>query len=144
MDLDEVTQVIKTADVLVIRFAILEKRLLMDARSSEREGPMLKLVPKVSSAEERFRSLKELRPRFPVPDKILSFTWPRHVETFRAAGLWQCVVDRLSASGHSGVEEQCKAVFEELVVEEKKEVLTAIRGGENYQSLWERGGEQQA
>lgn len=141
MDLDEVIQVINTAEVLVIRFAILEKRLLMDARSKESDGPLLKLVPKASSAEERFRSLKELRPRFPVPEKILSFTWPRHVETFRAAGLWQHIVDRLSASGHPGVEEQCEAVFNELLVEESREVLTAIRGGDNYQSLWERGGE---
>ena len=141
MDLDEVIQVINTAEVLVIRLAILEKRLLMDARSKESDGPLLKLVPKATSAEERFRSLKELRPRFPVPEKILSFTWPRHVETFRAAGLWQRIVDRLSASGHAGVEEQCEAVFNELLAEEKREVLTAIRGGDNYQSLWERGGE---
>jgi hypothetical protein len=141
MDLDEVVQVINTAEVLVIRFAILEKRLLMDARYSESDGPLLKLVPKASSAEERFRSLKELRPGFSVPDKILSFTWPRHVETFRAAGLWQQIVDRLGASGHAGVQEQCEAVFNELVAEERSEVLTAIRGGENYQSLWERGGD---
>jgi hypothetical protein len=29
-------------------------------------------------------------------------------------------------------------VFEELEREEKAEVMTAIRGGETYQSLWER------
>ncbi len=138
MDLDEVIQVINTAEVLVIRFAILDKRLLMDARSSESDGPMLKLVPKASSAEERFRSLKELRPRFPVPEKIMSFTWPRHVETFKAAGLWQRIVERLSSSGHADVQEQCDAAFNELLEEEKSEVLAAIRGGENYQSLWER------
>ncbi len=141
MDLDEVAQVISKAEVLVIRFAILEKRLLMDARYSENDGPIIKLVPRASSAEDRFRSLKELRPRFAAPEKIMSFTWPRHVETFRAAGLWQRVVDRLSASGHPGVEEQCEAVFNELLAEERSEVRTAIRGGENYQSLWERGSE---
>ncbi len=138
MELDEVREVIDTAEVLVIRFAILEKRLLMDARSSEAEGPLLALVPKAPSAEERFRSLKQLRPRFALPDKIMSFTWPRHVETFRAAGLWQSIIDRLAASGQSGVEEQAEAVFQELIQEEKAEVLTAIRGGESYQSLWER------
>ena len=32
----------------------------------------------------------------------------------------------------------CQAVFEELEQAEKTEVMTAIRGGETYQSLWER------
>jgi hypothetical protein len=36
------------------------------------------------------------------------------------------------------VKEQCEAVFGELLEEEKAEVMTAIRGGSNYQSLWER------
>jgi hypothetical protein len=138
MDLDEVKEVIDTAEVLVIRFAILEKRLLMDARFNETEPPLLQLVPKTSSVEERFRSLKQLRPQFTLPEKIMSFTWPRHVETFRAAGLWQRIIDRLAASGHPGLDEQAQVIFQELMEEEKAEVLTAIRGGESYQSLWER------
>ena len=140
MNLDEVKGVIDTAEVLVIRFAILEKRLLMDARHNEKEAPLLQLVPKASSVEERFRSLKQLRPHFTLPDKIMSFTWPRHVETFRVAGLWQRILDRLAASGHAGLDEQAEAVFQELVREETTEILTAIRGGDNYQSLWERQG----
>ena len=140
MNLDEVKGVIDTAEVLVLRFAILEKRLLMDARHSEKEAPLLQLVPKASSVEERFRSLKQLRPHFTLPDKIMSFTWPRHVETFRVAGLWQRILDRLAASGHAGLDEQAEVVFQELVREETTEILTAIRGGDNYQSLWERQG----
>ena len=138
MNLDEVKGVIDTAEVLVIRFAILEKRLLMDARHNEKEAPLLQLVSKASSVEERFRSLKQLRPDFTLPDKIMSFTWPRHVETFRVAGLWQRILDRLAASGHGGLEEQAEAVFQELVREETTEILTALRGGDNYQSLWQR------
>jgi hypothetical protein len=138
MNLDEVMEVIDAAEVLVIRFAILDKRLLIDARHDDVEGPLIKLVPMASSVEDRFRSLKELRSHFPLPEKILSFTWPRQVETFRLAGLWSRIVDRLIASGHPGVKEQCEAVFGELVEQEKAEVLTAIRGGPSYQSLWER------
>jgi len=138
MDLDEVMEVIDTAEVLVIRFAILDKRLLIDARHDEVDGPLVKLVSKTSSVEERFRSLREMRSRFPLPEKIVSFSWPRQVETFRLAGLWARIVDRLIASGHAGVKEQCEAVFGELVNEEKAEVMTAIRGGPSYQSLWQR------
>ena len=138
MDLDEVMEVIDTAEVLVLRFAILDKRLLIDARHDEVDGPLVKLVPKTSSVEERFRSLREMRSRFPLPEKIVSFSWPRQVETFRLAGLWARIVDRLIASGHAGVKEQCEAVFGELVNEEKAEVMAAIRGGPSYQSLWQR------
>ena len=138
MDLGEVMEVIDTAEVLVLRFAILDKRLLIDARHDEVDGPLVKLVPKTSSVEERFRSLREMRSRFPLPEKIVSFSWPRQVETFRLAGLWARIVDRLIASGHAGVKEQCEAIFGELVNEEKAEVMTAIRGGPSYQSLWQR------
>jgi hypothetical protein len=138
MNLEEVMEVIDTAEVLVIRFAILDKRLLIDMRHDDVEGPMVKLVLKASSVEDRFRSLKELRPRFALPEKIVSFTWPRQVETFRVAGLWSRIVDRLTASGYAAVKDQCEDVFAQLVEEEKAEVLTAIRGGSTYQSLWER------
>jgi len=33
---------------------------------------------------------------------------------------------------------RCEEVFQQLAMEEKAEVLQAIRGGEGYQSLWER------
>ncbi len=46
MDLDEVREVIDTAEVLVIRFAILEKRLLMDARHNEVEAPCFSWCPR--------------------------------------------------------------------------------------------------
>jgi hypothetical protein len=35
---------------------------------------------------------------------------------------------------------RCEEIFQRLATEEKAEVLSAIRGGEGYQSLWERTG----
>lgn len=138
LDLDEVMQVIDTAEVLVVRFAILEKRLLVDTRCDPQEGPLIRLVPRVSSVEERFRHLKQMRPRFPLPQRIMSFLWPRNVETLRVAGVWPRIVQRLRATGYPDVEEQCAAVFQELLREERAEVIAAIKGGEGYHSLWER------
>jgi len=138
LDLDEVARVIDAADVLVIRFAILDKRLLVDTRTSESEGPLIAIVAKASSVEERFKSLKKMRPRLPLPDKIMSFMWPRQMETFRASGLWDRIEGRMVSLGGDQMVKVCQAVFEELEREEKAEVMTAIRGGETYQSLWER------
>lgn len=140
LDLDEVARVIAAAEVLVVRFAILDKRLLIDARKSETEGPVIAVVPKASSVEERFKALKKLRPRLPLPEKIMSFMWPRQMETFRASGLWDKIEGRMVSLGGEQMLEVCKAVFEELEREEKAEVVAAIRGGETYQSLWERSG----
>jgi hypothetical protein len=138
LDIEEVTKVIEGADVLVVRFAIVDKRLLIDTRTNEQEGPFIAVVPKAGSIEERFKALKRLRPRFALPEKIMSFMWPRHMETFRNSGLWSRIEQRLVALGGDELTQRCNGVFEELIREEKLEVLAAIRGGEGYQSLWER------
>jgi len=140
LDMDEVARVIDAADVLVIRFAILDKRLLIDSRTTETEGPLIAVVPRAGSVEERFKSLKKLRPRFPLPDKIMSFMWPRHIDTLRSSGLWDKITARMISLGGEDMAARCEEVFQRLAMEEKAEVLSAIRGGEGYQSLWERPG----
>jgi len=138
LDMEEVTKVIESAHVLVVRFAIVDKRLLIDTRTNEKEGPFIAVVPKVGSVEERFKSLKRLRPRFPLPEKIMSFMWPRHMETFHNSGLWNRIESRLVDLGGEPMSQRCSEVFDELSREEKMQVLAAIRGGEGYQSIWER------
>jgi len=125
LDMDEVTRVIDNAEVLVVRFAIVDKRLLIDSRTSEQEGPLIAVVPKAGSIEERFKALKKLRPRFPLPDKIMSFMWPRHIDTFRNSGLWDKIEARMISLGGEPMTERCREAFEELAREEKIEVLAS-------------------
>jgi|SRR5579859_1528310 len=138
LDLDEVRRVIDTADVVIVRFRILEPRLLIDARSNGGDGPLIKLVPKAGSVEERFHSLKELRPGFPLPDKIMSFEWPRHIATLRDSGVWEHVEQRLGSVGGGAARERAHGVLTELLAAERREEVAAIRGGDGYQTLWER------
>jgi hypothetical protein len=138
LDIDEVTKVIDSADVLVVRFALLDKRLLIDSRTNEQDGPAITLVQKANSVEERFKSLKQMRPRFPLPEKIMSFMWPRHIETLRNSGIWEKIQQRLTSLGGDTMSERCDEIYGELMREEKAEVLEAIRGGSGYQALWER------
>ncbi len=70
----------------------------------------------------------------------MSFMWPRQMETFRASGLWDKIEGRMVSLGGEEMLAACKSVFDELEREEKAEVISAIRGGESYQSLWERSG----
>ncbi len=138
LDVGEILKVIDTADVFIIRFAILEKRLLVDARHTDEEGPLIEIVPRVDSVEERFRHLKSLRPQFPLPEKIMSFMWPRHLELLEKSGVWPRLVKRLTALGHGDAEAACDAAWQELLQEEQTEVRSAIKGSEGYQALWER------
>lgn len=140
LDMDEVVRVIDSADVLVVRFAIVEKRLLIDARTTDTEGPLIAVVPKASSVEERFKSLKKLRPRFKLPDKIMSFTWPRHIDTFRSSGLAERIEARLVNLGGEGMAPHVRDAIASLAEDEKAEILSAIKGGDGYQTLWQRPG----
>ncbi len=68
----------------------------------------------------------------------MSFLWPRHVETFRAAGLCERIQKRLVSLGGEEMAGACEAAFDELTREERSEVFLAIRGGEGYQTIWQR------
>ncbi len=138
VDLDEVHKVIDAADVLIVRFHLLQQRLLIDFRTKAGVTPMVKVVPKADSVEERFRSIKKMRPDLPWPDKVMSFQWPRSLSVLLASGIWQHMVDRASSLGDDETTETCGKVMEELLASERAEVNGAIRGAEHYQTLWER------
>ena len=140
IDMNEVGRVIDSADVLVVRFAIVDKRLLIDARTNDKDGPLIAVVPKAGSVEERFKELKKMRPRFPLPEKIMSFTWPRHIDTFRCSGLAERIETRLVGLGGETMARSVQHAIDQLATEEKAEVLSAIRGDDRYQTIWQRAG----
>lgn len=138
LDLEEVGNAIDSADVLVVRFRMLEPRLLIDTRSRGADGPHVGLVSRAQSVEERFRNLKELRPNLPLPDKILSFEWPKHVGALIDAGVWERIERRLESTGGAAARERAAGVLHALLTAERREEVAAIRGGDGYQTLWER------
>lgn len=138
VDLEQVFRAIDSADVLVVRFHLIDRRLLVDFRTTREIGPMIRVVPRAESIEDRFRSIKRMRPEFPMPERLPSFQWPRSVPVMLASGVWQHLVDRISALGNDETTDECGRVMEELMQLERNEVLGAIRGADHYQTLWER------
>jgi hypothetical protein len=138
VDLDEVLQVIDSADVLVVRLHLVQERLLVDFRAKPGIPPLLAVVPRAESVEDRFRSIKKLRPEFPFPEKVMSFHWPRTMPVMLASGVWQHIVDRVSDIGGIETKEACGKIMETLLAKEHEEVEQAISGSEHYQTLWER------
>ncbi len=138
VDLEEVFKVIYAADVLVVRFHLIDKRLLVDFRTKAGVRPLITIVARAESVDDRFKSIKRLRPEFPYPEKVMSFHWPRTMPVILASGVWQHLVDRISALGDDDTTDQCGRVMEELLSLERAEIAGAIRGADHYQTLWER------
>ncbi|MEX2237452.1 MAG: hypothetical protein WEB00_07955 [Dehalococcoidia bacterium] len=136
IDLEEVFRVIDTAEVLVIRFTLIDNRLLLDARDDADKGPILTVVPKATSLEERFRTIKKLRPGLPLPERIMSFQWPRQVGTLRNSGIWERLRERCAAG--EADDEMCARAWRELAGAERRLVELAISGGQGFQTIWER------
>jgi hypothetical protein len=133
VDLSEVLNVVNTAEVFVVMFQIFDRRLLVDARTSEHDQPLIRVVDRVRSSDERFRELMRLRPKLASPEKIIAFPWPRTVRTLVESGVWQAISDRLTSIGVS--DSTMLAVLHEMQWEERREEIKAVRGEEPYRTL---------
>lgn len=137
IDFDAIFQVIDSAEVITFRFVTVPQRLLFDTRHSRSEGPLLKLVPRANSLEERFQVLKQLRPRFKLPEKVTAIWWPLYIHSLVDSGVWDRLTKRLCDSGFPQAAEQSREVLRELAQQERTEVFNAIVGN-GYHTFWER------
>lgn len=135
INLEEILHTVESAEVIRVRFGLLEKRLLIDNRFNEAEGPLVRLVNRAGSSEESFRHLKKLRPRFPLPDRMTAIWWPKYVHTLYTSGVWGAVVRRIADSGFADAIRQCDDVLRELLAMERREIRNAITG-EGFKTLW--------
>ena len=138
VDLEQIIRVIDRAEVLIVRMQVIDQRLLVDFRTTASEGPLVQTVAKVGSREERFRSLKALRPSFSLPARIHSFLWPRGLTSLEQAGMLDRIRERLRRSGFPAALEAASVAFDELRAEERAVLHDAIRGGQGFRTLWER------
>ncbi len=137
LDYAEITNTVQNADVVTFRFVIVGQRLLIDNRYSEIDPPLVTLVERAKSVEDRFRSLKKLRPRFRLPEKISAIWWPKFAESLVEHGIWDAIAKRIADAGFTEAARECDAVLEELRSLERQELKNAL-AGEGYQSLWEK------
>ena len=140
IDLSEVNRNLDAAEVVSLYFPLLRRTLLIDTRSSGIDRPLIKVVPMVSTPEERFRSLRQMRPRFPKPDSITIIPWPKYVGSLVRLGVWDHIVSRFADLGEPQLVRRCEACLKELLTAERQEIGRAILG-DNFQDLW-RGSEQ--
>lgn len=135
IDLIDIATTIRTNDVITIRFVAVGHRLLLDFRTTEIDGPMLKVVEPVKSVEERYRHLRKLRPRFAPPERIVAIWWPRFASSLEPTGVWREVMERVSDSGHVDAVRTAEDTLAELMALEREQQKDAVRG-EGFRTLW--------
>jgi hypothetical protein len=139
VDVDHIARTIAEAEVACLYFPMLRTTLLIDTRTSESVGPLVRLVPMAASAGERLRSLRRLRPQLPRPESITTIPWTQRVEAVCRLGVWECVLDRLADADDPAILESAGDCLRELRGLERRELRRAVTG-EQYRTLWGRRG----
>jgi hypothetical protein len=135
IDVSEVNRNIDVAEVVALYFPMLRKTLLMDVRTNDVDGPMIRVVPMAKTPEERFQSLLKMRPRFGKPDSITLIPWPKFVRSMLELGIWDHIVRRYAELGSPKMVRECEKCFAQLAKFEDEEIKNAITG-ENYETIW--------
>lgn len=137
LDVDEILTDLKDADVLSLFFPMFRKSLVLDLRSTENSGPMVKIMPMVASPQERMRAIRRLRPGFPRRHSLSVVAWPRYVDSLRTHGIWQRLVERIERAGHKQAAGDMDKALQELRRQEKAEMARVVMG-DNYHTIWTR------
>lgn len=135
IDVAEVNKNIDFAEVIALYFPLLRKTLLMDLRTNDVDGPMIRVVPMANTSEERFQSLLKMRPRFGRPDSITIIPWPKYARTLVDLGIWERIVRRFAEAGSPQSVRDCDRCYRELSKLESEELRRAVTG-ENYETIW--------
>ena len=134
-ELEEMLESIATAEVMSVYFPTLWKSVVLDTRSSEKEGPMVSVMPMVASPQERLRNIRRLRPNFPRLNNLTLIPWVRSVDSLVRLGVWDRLVQRFKDSGHQEAVDACGSVLDELKRLERAELFSAVQGN-NYHTIW--------
>ncbi len=135
LDLDEVIESVENAEVMSISFPTFNKAAVIDTRSNDTEGPMLRIMTMVSSPRERIRSIRRVRPGFPRVKNLIVIPWPRYVDSLVSLGVWGKIEERFAKADQRDAAEACKLILDELKQLEKAELAAAV-AGDTYHTIW--------
>ncbi len=135
VDLDALLRAVRTGDHLIVRFATIAQRLLMDFRTRPGEGPGMHLLPAANTLQERLASITAARPHFPRPERLFVIAWPLRVGGLERMGFLEAARQRLAALDAFDQVRALDAAYHGLLAEEREEIRRAI-SGDGYRTLW--------
>lgn len=134
IDLEALTRVLTTADVLTIGFSLFPHRLLIDTRANAGTPQFAGIVEPVANVEERYLWLGQHRGGLGAPEAFSFFIWPHSVGALREGGVLAPLLARLDPS----TREYLGIGFDQATRLERAGTIAAIRGDEAWPALWER------
>ncbi len=134
-DVDGMKQSIDNSDVVSIFFPSLGKALVVDPRSNETLGPMVRIMPMAASPQERLRSIRRHRPGLPRVRNLAVIPWTRYVDSLVRLGIWDKLIGRLQDADEHDAVAECESALNALRRMEKAEEVNAITG-KNYHTIW--------
>lgn len=132
-DVDNMKQSIDRSDAVSIFFPSFGKALVVDPRSNDERGPMVRIMPMAASPQERLRSIRRHRPGFPRVRNLAVIPWTRYVDSLVRLGIWDALAERLR--GEPDALNDCKRALDELRRMEQREIVNAVTG-KDYHTLW--------
>ena len=135
VDLDALRERLENADLIVIGFHAFAERLLLDARSSPTEGPLVAVVAPVASVQERYAWLGKHRVAFGLPDDFTFAMWPHSIALIREQDVLGPMGERMAAVSNEADLAMSRALAR-LEVLERRAVRAAVLGGPGWESLW--------
>ena len=135
IDAGELHNAVRSGDVPSILFPLIRKTLIIDTRFNADDEPMVRVVAQAGSLEERYRSIRRMRPSFPRPENITAFPWPKYVSSLLQTGVITLIRGRLEQSGFQGPLHDLDKALARLRSLEKQE-LAAVVLGERYHTIW--------
>ena len=135
--LSQVLAGISEAEIITIFFPLLRRALVIDTRNNEGAGQMVRVMPQVSSMEERIGSIERLRPQFGKVRSILGIPWIKSVSSLIEQGVCDQLVQRLLDTNMPPQKAQdvIDRCVRELRQVEHRAFIAMIRG-DGYHTLW--------
>lgn len=137
INLEEVRENVARAEVITIHFPYFHETLLLDTRTNATEGPLASIRPAAASVDERIKDLRSLRPKLGRPASITYIPWPKFVSSLKESGVWQVIIERLTAVGGAALTAELQSIYERLRADEWTEYRAAVLGT-GYKTIWER------
>ena len=136
-NIEEVFDNVDQAEVISVSFPAFGKAAVIDTRSNDTDGPMIRIMPMVTSPRERVRILRRIRAGFPRVRNLTVIPWHGYVESLVALGIWERIEERFRSNGEEDTAQACRTILAELRSMEKAEMAAAIKG-DGYDTIWSR------
>jgi hypothetical protein len=136
----QVLSTIDEAEVVTIFFPNLAKALVVDARISLEEKPLIKVVNQVNSMEERMASIEKMRPALGRIRSIAGIPWTKSIRSIGENDIMDRIEQRLTSAGLDifAAQAACAEAFTKLKEIERTQWVDLIKGTSPfYKTIWE-------